>query len=82
MAKPALLGEGLVSRRIVVDAPDAILVKALVEAHEGVACVFGEDHGVLVIAAPTDREPELDALLQDLDALIRARHARLRDERR
>jgi hypothetical protein len=76
MAKPPLLGEGLVSRRVVVDAPDQILVKALVEAHEGVACVFGEEHGVLVLAAPTDREADLDALLEDLAALLRRRHAR------
>jgi hypothetical protein len=71
-ARPPL-GDGLVSRRIVVEAADAILVKAVVEAHEGVACVFGEQGGTLIIAAPTDREVELDALLVDVEALIRAR---------
>jgi hypothetical protein len=63
----------MVSRRIVVDAADAILVKALVEAHEGVANVFGESGGILIVAAPADRESELDALLADVQALIRAR---------
>ncbi len=72
---PPLLGDGLVSRRIVVDAADALLVKAVIEAHEGVACVFGEQGGTLVVAAPSDREAELDALLGDVLALIRARRA-------
>ncbi len=74
VAKPPLLGDGLVSRRVVVDVADAVLVKAVVEAYEGVANVFGEEHGVLVIAAPADREAELDALLEDLRALVRLRH--------
>lgn len=72
---PPLLGEGLVSRRIVVDAADALLVKAVIEAHEGVANVFGEQGGTLIVAAPVDREAELDALLADVLALIRARRS-------
>jgi len=70
---PPLVGEGMVSRRIVVESADAILVKAIIEAHEGVATVFGESGGVLIIAAPADREQELDALVADVTAAIRAR---------
>lgn len=62
------------SRRVVVDVADAVLVKAVVEAYEGVANVFGEEHGVLVIAAPADREAELDAMLEDLRVLVKLRH--------
>lgn len=72
---PPLLGPGLVSRRVVVDATDALLVKAVIEAHEGVACVFGEERGVLVLAAPDDREAELELLLGDVAELLAARHA-------
>lgn len=64
----------MVSRRIVLDASDALLVKAVLEAHEGVASVFGEERGILLVAAPADREAELDALMLDVEALLRARH--------
>jgi hypothetical protein len=66
----------MVSRRIVVMAADAMLVKALVEAHEGVACVFAESGGDLTIAAPADRERELEALLLAIDELLSARGSR------
>ena len=72
-----MIGDGMVSRRIVVDASDAQLVKAVVEAHEGVAAIFGQERGVLIVAAPTDREVELDALMIEITALLRARHGRL-----
>ena len=61
---------GLVERRIVVPSEDAIVVKALVEAYEGVACVFGETGGDLTIAAPADRVLELDAMLSAVDELL------------
>lgn len=63
----------MISRRLVVDVADALLVKALVEAYEGVACIFGEDRGILLVAAPADREAELDIIMQDIDALLCAR---------
>jgi hypothetical protein len=75
-AKAPLVGDGMVSRRIVVMAADAMLVKALVEAHEGVACVFAESGGDLTIAAPADRERELEALLLAIDELLSARGSR------
>ena len=72
--RAALVGEGMISRRLVVDVADAVLVKAVIEAHEGVACVFGEERGVLIVAAPVSREGELDLLMLDVDGLLRARH--------
>jgi hypothetical protein len=71
--KPPLLGPGLVSRRFVVDVRLVQLVKAIVEGYEGVANVFGEEGGTLTIAAPEDREAELDLLLADLRAFLAAR---------
>lgn len=70
---PPLVGAGLVWRRLTVSAPDAILVKALVEAHEGVASVFAESGGELTLAAPIDRERELEALLAGIDELLASR---------
>jgi hypothetical protein len=52
-----------------------MLVKGLVEAHEGVATVFGEAGGDLTLAAPIDREAELDELVAAIGELVAARHA-------
>jgi hypothetical protein len=69
-------GSGLIERRVVVAAQDAIAVKALIEAHEGVACVFAERGGDLTLAAPEDRRADLDALVAAIDELLRELHAR------
>ena len=53
----------MVTRALRVPAADVLLVKGLVEAHEGVANVFGDESGGIVLAAPCDREAELDALV-------------------
>jgi hypothetical protein len=63
----------MVIRRLRVQAADALLVKAIVEAHEGVASVFGEEGGALTLAAPESREAELDLLLADLGELLSAK---------
>ena len=57
---------GMVSRRLVVRAPDVAFVKGVVEAHEGLAQVFAERGGDLVLASVEGREAELDALTRDL----------------
>jgi hypothetical protein len=61
-----ILGDGLVTRRLVIRSKDVVLLKGIVEAHEGLAQVFGERGGDLTLAAPADRERELDALIDDL----------------
>jgi hypothetical protein len=63
---PPLVGAGMVTRRLVVRAPDVAFLKGIVEAHDGLACVFAEQGGDLVLAAPADREAELAALARDL----------------
>lgn len=68
-----MLGPGLVSRRFVVDVRSVQMVKAIVEGYEGVACVFGEQGGALTIAAPEDREAELELLLGDLRRFLATR---------
>lgn len=62
----------MVTRKVIVRAADVVLLKAIVEAHDGVAHVFGEHGGELLIAAPSSRERELDAIVSDLCAEIGA----------
>lgn len=56
----------MVTRRLVVRAKDVAFLKGVVEAHDGLAAVFAEKGGDLVLAAPANRESDLDALTQDL----------------
>jgi hypothetical protein len=63
---PPIIGEGMVTRRLVIRSEDVVLLKGIVEAHEGLAQVFGEGGGDLTLAAPADRERELDELVDDL----------------
>lgn len=60
------LHDGLAVRRLVVRAKDVVFVKGVVEAHDGLAHVFAESGGDLELAAPPDRERELDELVNDL----------------
>ncbi|MEO7113885.1 MAG: hypothetical protein ABI183_25820 [Polyangiaceae bacterium] len=71
MARP-LIGDGLVTRGLRVVARDVVFVKGIIEALEGIAVVFAEHGGDLVIAAPVSREKELDLLVDDLCAEVGA----------
>ena len=62
------VNEGMVTRRIVVRAKDVVFLKGIVEAREGVAQLFAERGGEITLAAPPDRERELDELVADLRA--------------
>ena len=61
-----LVGEGMVTRRLIVRAKDVAFLKGVVEAHDGLAQVFAEGGGDLTLAAPACREAELDELVRDL----------------
>lgn len=45
---------------------DVVFIRGVIEASDGVAVMFSEGGGELVIAAPKSRERELDELLFDL----------------
>ncbi len=60
------LGDGLVVRRVVMRARDVVFFKGIMEASEGLAAVFAEHGGDLVVATPEARVAELDALLDVL----------------
>ena len=59
-----LIGPEMVTRRMVVRSKDVVFVKGVIEATEGLAQVFAEGGGDLVIAAPKERAAELDEFLR------------------
>lgn len=59
-------GEGMVSRRILVPSAQVVFVKGIIDAHEGLAQVFADSGGDLMVAAPANRARELDELVDDL----------------
>ena len=63
---PACVGEGMIVRHVVMRARDVVFFKGVIEASEGLACVFAERGGDLVVAAPADREREVDELLEQI----------------
>lgn len=63
-----LVGPDMATRPLLVASKDAVIVKGIVEAHDGLAAVFAEHGGELILASPKDREDELDALAKDLAA--------------
>ncbi len=58
-------------RRVLMSARDVVFFKGVIEASEGLACVFAERGGDLDVAAPVARQRELDALLDDLRLELR-----------
>lgn len=62
----------MVVRRVVLRSRDVVFFKGVVDASEGLATVFAERGGDLVVAAPCGRERELDAFLDELCAELAA----------
>lgn len=60
------IGDGMVTRRVIVRTRDVVFFKGVIEASEGLAAVFAERGGDLVVAAPAERARELDAVMADL----------------
>jgi hypothetical protein len=73
-SRPPLIGEGLVTRALRVEVGDVARVKAYLEVHEGLAAIFGERGGEIVIASPRDREAELDAVLSEMPIFLARFH--------
>lgn len=62
----APLGPGMVQRRVSLPSPEVVFLKGLLEAHDGLAQVYGEKGGQLIICTTTEQEDELDRFLQAL----------------
>ena len=69
----ASVSAGMLVRRLRVPPADVVFVKGVVEASDGLAGVFAERGGDLLLAAPHEREGELLELLADLEAELAAR---------
>jgi hypothetical protein len=65
------IGDGMVVRRILMDAREVVYFKGIIEAHDGLAAVFAERGGELWVAATESRGAELDVVLDDLSREIR-----------
>jgi hypothetical protein len=61
-----LLDSELSARRLRVRARDAVFVKGILEASEGVGVLFAERGGDLVLATPHSRAAALDEVISDL----------------
>lgn len=66
MPVPPLLDADLVARRLRVRARDAVFVKGVLEASEGVGVLFAEQGGDLIVAAPRSLEAQLEEVVGDL----------------
>ena len=64
----ASVAAGMLVRRMIVRPPDVVFVKGIVEASDGLAAMFAERGGELLLATPHEREAELGELLADLEA--------------
>ena len=45
---------------------DVVWLRSILEGYEGLAALYGDGSGIVVLTAPTSRLAELDALLDDL----------------
>jgi hypothetical protein len=59
-------------RHVVLRAPDVVFFKGIIEANDGLASVFGERGGALLVASPVERESELDSVLEHLCVELQA----------
>jgi hypothetical protein len=66
VSQPPFVGEGMVTRQLLVRSSDVVFIKGIVEASEGLAQLFAEHGGDITLAAPQCREAELEALVCDL----------------
>ncbi len=62
----APLGPGMVERRVSLPSREVVFLKGILEAHDGLAQVYAEKGGDLIICTTAEQATELDALLRSL----------------
>ncbi len=67
---PLPRGEGLAERRIRVARSEVAWVRFILEAHDGLACMYGDDTDVLTLLTPTSQISELEGVITDLEAAV------------
>ncbi len=63
---PLPLGPDLGARRVRVADADVVWLRSILEGYEGLAGLYGDGSGVVVLTAPNSRLAELDELLDEL----------------
>jgi len=63
---PDIDDEDLVWRRIRVAEKEVGFIRGILEASEGLACLFAEKGGDLMLVAPRNQEDRLDDVIDDL----------------
>lgn len=71
----SIVSSGMLARKVIVAPPEVVFVKSILEASDGLACLFAERGGELTLVAPRDRAEELSELLADLERDVGARLA-------
>ena len=61
-----VLGEGLIARTLRIADEDVVWLRGVLDGYEGLAVLFGDGSGTVILATPADRERELDDVLADL----------------
>jgi hypothetical protein len=60
------IGPGLGARRVRVADADVVWLRSILEGYDGLAALYGDGSGVVVLTAPDSRLAELDELLDEL----------------
>lgn len=68
MPAPSLLGPGLTARRLRIADSEVVLLRAIVEAYDGLAALYGDGSGCVLLTTTVQLTGELDRLLADLEA--------------
>lgn len=61
-----IVGAGLVQRFCRVEDGDVVWLRAVLEAYDGLACLYGDGSGVVALTTTESRVAELDALIAAL----------------
>lgn len=67
MASESFLGPRLTIRKLTVLPKDVVFVKAIIQASDGLCCLFSDGGGNLILAAAEDRAADLQLLADDLE---------------
>jgi hypothetical protein len=65
---PPLQGPGLTWRRLRVANPDVVWLRSVIEGYDGLASLYGDGTGIVVLTTTRAQAAELDELLHELCA--------------
>jgi hypothetical protein len=66
MPAPRPFGPGLTTRSLRIADPEVVVLRAILEAYDGLALLYGDRTGRVTLATTACQAAQLDALLTDL----------------